>query len=77
MYLLKNILIFYYLINEILAFCPTFLQKQTSCTCTNYIDGAIIKCNGSKGPLIVEKLKKSQIEIRELTLENANIVEVS
>lgn len=77
MYLLTNILIFCYLINLIIAYCPTFLQNQTACTCTDYIDGAIIKCNGPQGPLTVEKLKKNKIEVKELTLESANIIEVN
>uniref|UniRef100_A0A915EC45 Uncharacterized protein n=1 Tax=Ditylenchus dipsaci TaxID=166011 RepID=A0A915EC45_9BILA len=58
------------------AFCPPFLRNQTACTCTDYVDGAIIKCNGPNGPLIVEELKKVQAEVRELALENANILEI-
>ncbi|VDN04552.1 unnamed protein product [Thelazia callipaeda] len=59
-----------------LAFCPSFLKNQTACTCFDYIDGVVIRCNGQNGPAVVEQLKKTPIEIRELALENANIVEI-
>ncbi|KAL7071035.1 hypothetical protein ACQ4LE_009843 [Meloidogyne hapla] len=59
------------------TFCPTTLMRnQTACTCEEYIDGAIIKCNGPNGPLVVENLKKLNVEVRELVLENANIIEI-
>ena len=58
------------------AFCPSFMRNQTACSCEEYVDGAIIKCNGPKGPLVVESLKKLNIDVRELVLENANIIEV-
>lgn len=57
------------------AFCPSFMRNQTACSCEEYVDGAIIKCNGPKGPLVVESLKKLNIDVRELVLENANIIE--
>ncbi|VDN18916.1 unnamed protein product [Gongylonema pulchrum] len=60
----------------VLAFCPAFLKNQTACTCFAYIDGIVIRCNGQDGPAVVEQLKKTPIEIRELALENANIVEI-
>lgn len=63
-------------ISSVFGFCPTFLRNQTACSCTDYVDGAIIKCSGPNGPIVVEELKKMQTEIRELTLSNANIVEV-
>uniref|UniRef100_A0A1I7YZ89 Leucine-rich repeat-containing protein let-4 n=1 Tax=Steinernema glaseri TaxID=37863 RepID=A0A1I7YZ89_9BILA len=65
------------LLHSSAAYCPTFLLNQTACSCSNYIDGAIIRCNGPNGPLIVDELKKTQIEINELALENANIIEIS
>jgi hypothetical protein len=61
----------------IFAFCPSYLRNQTACSCEEYLDGAIIKCNGPKGPLVVENLKKLNVEVRELVLENANIIEVN
>lgn len=64
------------LFSSVYGFCPMFLRNQTACTCTDYVDGAIIKCSGPNGPLVVEELKKVQTEVRELTLSNANIVEV-
>ena len=54
-----------------------FLKDQTACSCFAYVDGAVIKCSGPDGPAVVEKLKNVQTEIRELAIENANIVEVS
>lgn len=63
-------------ISTVFAFCPQFLRNQTACSCTDYIDGAIIRCSGPNGPLVVEELKKVPTEVRELTLSNANIVEV-
>lgn len=64
-------------VNCVLAFCPAFLKNQTACSCFVYIDGIVIRCNGQDGPAVVEQLKKTPTEIRELALENANIVEVS
>jgi hypothetical protein len=64
------------LISCTLAYCPDFMQNQTACSCIEYVDGAIIRCNGPDGPMMVEKLKKTQTEVRELALENANILEV-
>lgn len=61
----------------VLAFCPGFFKDQTACSCFAYVDGAVIKCSGPDGPAVVEKLKNVQTEIRELAIENANIVEVS
>ncbi|CAD5222345.1 unnamed protein product [Bursaphelenchus xylophilus] len=58
------------------AYCPEFLYNQTVCSCSEYIDGAIIRCNGPESPHMVEKLKKYHPEIRELALENANILEI-
>ena len=58
------------------AYCPDFMRNQTTCSCAEYIDGAVIRCSGPNGPMIVEKLKNSQTDIHELTLENANIIEV-
>ncbi|KAK0396388.1 hypothetical protein QR680_001701 [Steinernema hermaphroditum] len=65
------------LLSTVSAYCPAFLQNQTACSCSNYIDGAIIRCNGPSGPMIVDELKKTQIAISELALENANIIEIS
>uniref|UniRef100_A0A914WNM6 Leucine-rich repeat-containing protein let-4 n=1 Tax=Plectus sambesii TaxID=2011161 RepID=A0A914WNM6_9BILA len=59
-----------------LAFCPGFLKDQTACSCFAYVDGAVIKCSGPDGPTVVEQLKTVQTEIRELAIENANIVEI-
>lgn len=61
----------------VVAYCPGFLKEQTACTCFAYVDGAVIKCSGPDGPTVVEQLKNVQTEIRELAIENANIVEVS
>lgn len=58
------------------AYCPEFMKAEKSCSCYSYIDGAIIKCSGPDGPGVVEKLKAVQTEIRELILEDANIIEV-
>ncbi|VDK49177.1 unnamed protein product [Anisakis simplex] len=58
------------------ALCPEFLKNQTACSCFAYIDGIVIKCNGPQGPAVVEQLKRTPLEIRELALENANIVEI-
>ena len=62
---------------SVAAYCPEFMGNQTTCSCVEYIDGAIIRCDGPNGPMMVEKLKKTQTEVRELTLENANIIEAS
>ncbi|KHN82694.1 Leucine-rich repeat-containing protein 15 [Toxocara canis] len=51
-------------------------RNQTACSCFAYIDGIVIKCNGPEGPGVVEQLKKNPLEIRELALENANIIEI-
>ncbi|ETN69557.1 leucine Rich repeat-containing domain protein, partial [Necator americanus] len=48
----------------------------TACSCFDYFDGSVIRCSGQEGPIMVEQMKKSHFEIRELTLENANIVEI-
>uniref|UniRef100_A0A0R3RQW4 Leucine-rich repeat-containing protein let-4 n=1 Tax=Elaeophora elaphi TaxID=1147741 RepID=A0A0R3RQW4_9BILA len=72
----RGILFFCVFINYALAFCPTFLKNQTTCSCFAYIDGVVIRCSGQNGPAVVEQLKKTPIEIRELALENANIVEI-
>jgi Leucine-rich repeat (LRR) protein len=57
-------------------YCPSFLQNQTTCSCDEYIDGAIIKCHGKEGPLIVEQLKNQSAQVRELWLEHAKIIQV-
>ncbi|EPB69660.1 leucine Rich repeat-containing domain protein [Ancylostoma ceylanicum] len=59
-----------------LAYCPDFFKNQTACSCFDYLDGSVIRCSGQEGPIMVEQMKKSHFEIRELTLENANIVEI-
>ncbi len=59
------------------GYCPDFLRNQTACSCFAYVDGAVIRCNGSDGPKVIEQLKTSQTDIRELAIENANIVEVN
>ena len=63
-------------ITQAAAYCPGFLRNQTACSCFDNFDGIVIKCNGPDGPIVVEQLKKTQLEIRELYLENANIVQV-
>ncbi|KIH69553.1 leucine Rich repeat-containing domain protein [Ancylostoma duodenale] len=52
------------------------MYPQTACSCFDYLDGSVIRCSGQEGPIMVEQMKKSHFEIRELTLENANIVEI-
>ncbi|KAL3981941.1 Leucine rich repeat family protein [Acanthocheilonema viteae] len=69
-------LFFCVFVNYALSFCPTFLKNQTTCSCFAYIDGVVIRCSGQNGPAVVEQLKKTPIEIRELALESANIVEI-
>ncbi|GMR61022.1 hypothetical protein PMAYCL1PPCAC_31217 [Pristionchus mayeri] len=65
------------LVGAAAAFCPSEIFKnQTACTCSDYFDGAVVKCSGPDGPMIVEKLKTTHVEIRELVLEKANIVEI-
>lgn len=64
------------LLAQVATLCPPFLKTQSACSCFAYIDGIVIKCNGPEGPGVVEELKKNPLEIRELALENANIVEV-
>lgn len=59
------------------AFCPDFLSSEKSCTCYSYVDGAVIDCEGPDGPRVVEKLKTSNTEIRQLSITNADIIEVS
>ncbi|KAL3107834.1 hypothetical protein niasHT_017066 [Heterodera trifolii] len=59
-----------------ISYCPPMMRNQTACTCEEYVDGAIVKCNGSKGPVVVESLKKLDVDLRELALENANIIEI-
>ncbi|VDN25199.1 unnamed protein product, partial [Cylicostephanus goldi] len=59
-----------------LAYCPEIFKNQTACSCFDYLDGSVIRCSGQEGPIMVEQMKKSHFEIRELTLENANIVEI-
>lgn len=34
------------LVQNAFAYCPEFLRNQTACSCVEYIDGAIIRCNG-------------------------------
>lgn len=63
-------------LGQVSAYCPEFLYNQTVCSCSEYIDGAIIRCSGAESPHVVEKLKKYHPEIRELALENANILEI-
>ncbi|CAI4233185.1 unnamed protein product [Auanema sp. JU1783] len=58
------------------AFCPDVFQNQTACTCSENVEGIIVKCSGHHGPLVIEELKKQHHELRELTIENANIVEI-
>uniref|UniRef100_A0A914H1S9 Uncharacterized protein n=1 Tax=Globodera rostochiensis TaxID=31243 RepID=A0A914H1S9_GLORO len=58
------------------GYCPPLMRNQSACTCEEYVDGAIVKCNGPKGPVVVEGLKKLNVELRELSLENANIIEI-
>uniref|UniRef100_A0A0K0D5P6 Leucine-rich repeat-containing protein let-4 n=1 Tax=Angiostrongylus cantonensis TaxID=6313 RepID=A0A0K0D5P6_ANGCA len=48
----------------------------TACSCSDYLDGSVIRCSGQNGPRMIEQMKKLHFEIRELTLENANIVEI-
>lgn len=57
-------------------YCPSFFQNQTACSCEEYLDGAIVKCSGKEGPLAVEQLKNNKVEVRELWLENAKIIQV-
>uniref|UniRef100_A0A915A8J2 Uncharacterized protein n=1 Tax=Parascaris univalens TaxID=6257 RepID=A0A915A8J2_PARUN len=64
------------LLAQVATLCPPFLKTQSACSCFAYIDGIVIKCNGPEGPGVVEELKKNPLEIRELALENANIVEI-
>lgn len=73
-----TILVLLYNIYVVEAFCPAFLSEDKTCSCFAYLDGAVIKCRGPKATAAVEKLKSMPIppEIRELSLENANIVEV-
>lgn len=49
---------------------------KTACSCDGTVEGPVIRCNGIDGLLIVDKLKASNMEIKEFTLENANIIEV-
>uniref|UniRef100_A0A915K5R2 Leucine-rich repeat-containing protein let-4 n=1 Tax=Romanomermis culicivorax TaxID=13658 RepID=A0A915K5R2_ROMCU len=67
-----------FLIKNIGAFCPTFLNDGKLCTCYNYLDGAVIKCKGPKSIELIEKLKALPVrpEIRELAIERAAITEV-
>ncbi len=58
------------------AYCPQLLQGEEACTCFAYVDGAVIKCQGLRGPAVIEKLKTVRTEIRELSIQDANIVEV-
>ncbi|CEF60732.1 Leucine-rich repeat and Leucine-rich repeat, typical subtype-containing protein [Strongyloides ratti] len=77
--LLKSILVilsFTAIVSFINATCPEFMKNQTACTCVDYMDGPVIKCYGPTGPTIVDKLKKKPMEIRELVIEKANIIEI-
>ncbi|KAK6062122.1 leucine Rich repeat-containing domain protein [Cooperia oncophora] len=58
------------------AYCPEIFKNQTACSCSDNLDGSVIRCTGQEGPVMVEQLKNLHLEIRELSLENANIVEV-
>lgn len=58
-------------------YCPEFLKGESNCSCDEYIDGAIVKCRGKEGPLVVERLKNSSAQVRELWLEHAKIIQVS
>ena len=66
------------IVANVKAYCPAFFNDDKTCTCFAYLDGAVIKCKGPKATSVVEKLKSILIplEIRELRLENANIIEV-
>ncbi|MFH4974125.1 hypothetical protein AB6A40_000834 [Gnathostoma spinigerum] len=74
--LYHHLLILTLYVGTVLAVCPSFMRNQTACSCFAYIDGLVIKCDGPDGPSVVEQLKQSPKEIRELSIENANIVEI-
>ncbi|VDO43393.1 unnamed protein product [Haemonchus placei] len=59
-----------------LTYCPELFKNQTACSCFDNLDGSVVRCSGQEGPMVVEQMKKLYFEIRELTLENANIVEI-
>ncbi|KJH41698.1 leucine Rich repeat-containing domain protein [Dictyocaulus viviparus] len=61
---------------SVAAYCPEFFKNQTACSCSDYLDGSVIRCSGQDGPKMIEQMKKLHFEIRELTLENANIIEI-
>lgn len=77
--MLSAIVLIVYGVTSTTAFCPAFLTEDKTCSCFAFLDGAVIKCRGPKATTAVEKLKSMPIppDIRELTLESANIVEVS
>ncbi|KRZ77311.1 Leucine-rich repeat-containing protein let-4 [Trichinella papuae] len=58
------------------AFCPDVFKEKDACTCLSYLDGAVIRCKGPEAPYIIEKLKTESVVIRELAIEDADIIEI-
>ncbi|KRZ61966.1 Leucine-rich repeat-containing protein let-4 [Trichinella nativa] len=58
------------------AFCPDVFKENNACTCLSYLDGAVIRCKGPEAPYIIEKLKTEPVVIRELAIEDADIIEI-
>uniref|UniRef100_A0A8R1HH41 Uncharacterized protein n=1 Tax=Caenorhabditis japonica TaxID=281687 RepID=A0A8R1HH41_CAEJA len=74
--MLSRIFVFLFLAIGVQAFCPKLFNNQTACSCETTVEGPVIKCSGTDGLLIVDKLKSSHLEIKEIALENANIIEI-
>ncbi|KAL1240290.1 Leucine-rich repeat-containing protein [Trichinella spiralis] len=58
------------------AFCPDVFKENNACTCLSYLDGAVIRCKGPEAPYVIEKLKTEPVVIRELAIEDADIIEI-
>ncbi|VDP53241.1 unnamed protein product [Soboliphyme baturini] len=57
--------------------CPPFLSNENSCNCSSFVDGLMIHCVGPEATQVIEKLKLYDVYIRELSIHQANIKEVS
>lgn len=73
----KWIFIILWLPRLVSGFCPDFISQEKACTCYSYLDGAVIQCKGLNSTRAIDKLKTVQTEIRELSIEDASIIEVN
>uniref|UniRef100_A0AC35U7R2 Leucine-rich repeat-containing protein let-4 n=1 Tax=Rhabditophanes sp. KR3021 TaxID=114890 RepID=A0AC35U7R2_9BILA len=63
-------------VNYVSATCPDFFKGSEECTCFDYADGSVVKCTGQSGTSVIEQLKKTPMQIKELYLAGAGIIEL-